>query len=657
MYDVILGWDFGHGENCVEMIRYGSGNDSISLKLDSEKNQEIPTVIAYGDKGEAIGYAAAPHYNAISYFKSRPDLWDAKVNGRAKKDIIFDFFKTSMKNIREHNKTNIFDEDKILLLVGCPSAKEWTSEENKEKYEVLIKEATGVDKVIVIPESRAALLSVFTRNTDIVVDTYQGAGVFDFGSSTADFTYMKFGEHMLEYSRNLGGVYVERNMLKKILTDNGLSVGQIWEQEIGNILLTLRFQKENYYAYGEEKTHVFEPIMIDENGDPVLTGKTRKDGTPVYRRRAFSYRLDDDFMAEVTSGMSFTIEDNYDILSSRSWYDHFRGFIVNIKNTLESKKLPIKNIILTGGASRMDFVEKSVKEVFGEGCSVFIEKNPSHSVSTGLCKAGITDLRLEEIIPATKKEIYNKVDASIEELIAEISNVLSVEIYNNVRHELKCIADSNENYTIGRIKERIEQSVSKELTESKIQSIFDPRVANWLDKCKQIIVNEVNNAAKSLYPDEISNRDIRISKDSSTFNGIKLEFSNGAFLNDMDFLSTIDKIIKNIIVWVIAVIAYACLNFLGFLVHMAAEIFADYLFTNKDRVIKANNCVKIYESFNSDEKKFIGEINKKVTDQTRNVINENLNQQEGGRYAVFEGSIDSAMNIMALREFEHTYYL
>jgi hypothetical protein len=178
-----------------------------------------------------------------------------------------------------------------------------------------------------------------------------------------------------------------------------------------------------------------------------------------------------------------------------------------------------------------------------------------------------------------------------------------------------------------------------------------------LDKCKQIIVNEANNAVKSLYPDEISNQYICISKDSSFFNDIKLEFPNGEFLNDMDFLSTIEKIIRNIIVWIIAIIAYGALNVFGFFVHLAAELLVDYLLTNKDRVIKANNCVKLYDSFCSNEKKFTGELKKKVKEQTRKIINENLDKQEGGRYPVLEGSIDSAMNIIALREFEHIYYL
>jgi hypothetical protein len=396
---------------------------------------------------------------------------------------------------------------------------------------------------------------------------------------------------------------------------------------------------------------------VDENGDPILKGKSKKDGTNIYKRRTFLYRLDEDFMTEVTSGISFMINDSNDSLSNRSWRVHCKDFIINIKNTLVSKKLPIKNIILTGGASRMDFVENIVKEVFGEDCSIFIEKNPSHSVSTGLCKTGITDLRLEEIIPATKKEIYSKLDASIEELITGFSNTLSVEIYTNVRQELKYIADSNENYTIGRIKERIEQSVSSKLTESKIQSIFNPFVTDWLEKCKQIIVNEANNAVKSLYPDEISNQYIRIGKYSSTFNEIRLEFQNGSFLSDMDFLSTIEKIIKNVVVYVIAAMAYAFLSVFGVLVHLAAEVLVDYLLENGNRVIKPNNCRRLHESFSSNERKFTDEIKKKVIEQTRKVIDENLNQQEGGRYAVFEGPIDSAMNIIALREFDHTYYL
>ena len=654
MYDVILGWDFGHGENCVEMFRYGSGNDSTTLRLDSGKRQEIPTVIAYRNQEVLIGYEAAPCFHAIPYFKSRPDLWDAKIAGLTKKDMIYDFFKETMNSIRKYNQ--IFDTDRILLMVGCPSGKDWTNEENIEKYQALIQEATKVEKVIVMPESRAALLSVFTRNTDIVVDTYQGAGVFDFGSSTADFTYMKFGEHMLEYSRNLGGVAVERNMLKKILADNGLTMGDVWEREIGIILLTLRFQKERFYAYGEEKTHIFEPIEIDDEGEPISTGRKKKDGSPIYRLRSFRYRIDEEFMDAVTTSMAFTIEGNHDNYDSKSWDGHCRDFIISMKNTLSANNLPIKNIILTGGASRMDFVQNHCKAIFGKDCNIFIEKNPSHSVSTGLCNAGITDLRLEEIMPGVKERICSRIDADITDLISEISHLITDEIYTGVVQSLKFLCDQNEDFTIGSMRAKIEQNIEQKITESRLESIINPCTLKWIDKSKQIIVSEANNAVKSLYPDAISNQYIRITKESNLLKSIKFQFVNTSIIKDIDFVSTIEKVIKNIIVWIVATIGYMVFNIFFVVAHIAIELLADYLLSNENRVIKAAQCEKIYKKFSNNPKKNSDEIYEKVLEQIKKAANEKLDGQFGGRYAAFNEPIESAMNVIALREFNNIYH-
>ena len=87
----------------------------------------------------------------------------------------------------------------------------------RRQYAELISEATGISNVIVTEESRAAvfiLLDIYNLQEEI--NLQGGALVLDFGSYTADATYLLPEEGSVNICWELGDAQVERAMLEYI---------------------------------------------------------------------------------------------------------------------------------------------------------------------------------------------------------------------------------------------------------------------------------------------------------------------------------------------------------------------------------------------------------------------------------------------------------
>lgn len=287
-YDLIIGVDLGHCETTADTLKGAGayGAKTISLDLDENKNRECPTVILYAPDRVFIGRAAGGKPGSIAYFKAQPGLWDKSVSGHAKKQMMSDFLGELMGQMRRYNPDLFQSADKIMLLVGCPTSKSWLQPpERQQAYERLIQRATKATCVRVVPESRAALFTAFqmltlAENTQAVttkkIQTLNGAVVFDFGSSTADFTYMQLGKYLIERSWMLGASEIEKGMLRQILAENGLSMADVHPQEIGALTYRMREQKEKYYSDGGGDPYIIQISKLDENGDPIVTEKKRE---------------------------------------------------------------------------------------------------------------------------------------------------------------------------------------------------------------------------------------------------------------------------------------------------------------------------------------------------------------------------------------------
>ena len=72
--------------------------------------------------------------------------------------------------------------------------------------------------------------------------------------------------------------------------------------------------------------------------------------------------------------------------STLSWPGAFQAQLEGVKTELARRKIPLKAVLLTGGASRMPFVEEIIRKVLADGKAVTLtyEQEPAHSVARGL---------------------------------------------------------------------------------------------------------------------------------------------------------------------------------------------------------------------------------------------------------------------------------
>ena len=234
-YDVIVGLDFGHGETVAYVCYFeldnttGKKNPAYRIvMMDHNDSTPIPTYIHYDASGSVvIGKNAADHLDFFQHFKQSPTRWDTPVGGRTARELMRDFIGTLWHSILLYDEKvkEGADKNSLLLAVGCPSGGDWTTEKSMAEYGELVREATGCKRVEIFPESAAAIMA----NIQSAVErkqpwhTDRGVAIYDFGSSTLDFTYVLMGKVIFNLSVDLGGSQIDEAMLRKLLADHGLT--------------------------------------------------------------------------------------------------------------------------------------------------------------------------------------------------------------------------------------------------------------------------------------------------------------------------------------------------------------------------------------------------------------------------------------------------
>lgn len=127
------------------------------------------------------------------------------------------------------------------------------------------------------------------------------------------------------------------------------------------ILLNIRDRKEYFYTWNSEDMEISLPLCRYTKG---------------FIRESADYFYSDDEIEGLLSDYIASIKKAF--VSYRDTY---------------LKKMPVKLILLTGGASRMDFIQQIAREVFGYDGGFYKETNPSLTISNGIALAGRADLR------------------------------------------------------------------------------------------------------------------------------------------------------------------------------------------------------------------------------------------------------------------------
>ncbi len=590
-----LGLDFGHCEVAVSYTMEGKKPEN--LVLDNNKLKVIPSQISFTKEqidvlsnskqsdwdyayfqrlGEFfIGDEAQPKNNEDSdevnlmYFKKAPAFFEDIFEGAAPHGAIMGAYVYKLINqILDYNPDYLSEADRgnIELLVGCPTTEEWTSDEAVRIYGDLIKKATKVASVQIVPESRAAMFSSI-ESAQTGVSAAGGALVFDLGSSTADCTYMLLGRRCMEFSWRLGAQAIEGEMANMAFEGQNPTLAS-------RVFVTnqLRKMKELYYSgnIGNKGQRVMYDV-IDEDGEDIEA----------------NLRIRAESMNEAVDGENHEIEivcDSKDVLVG-TWKNLCYLFFKQAKERLDKENLPYSDIVITGGASKMDFVESSCREVFGDGVQIHLEKNPSFSVANGLGWVSCIDSRIPDVIEKSKEDMKTKLDEANKTLRDNISErirqILSVIIFE----QAQLFAERETDASAQELVNDIITVFNAEQQKETIKSIIENEFSIWGKNFNEAVKDVANNHSADLMSAKISKGVLitdRIWEEFDLKNLISSSLDAEKILQTFDFNKMLSDIFNGFVGWIlffIAVVAFGPV--IGIVVGYALMAIVNHL--NKSR--------------------------------------------------------------------------
>ena len=314
-------------------------------------------------------------YKFYSYFKKVPSAMSSD-----DKLVMGLFMREVYKQIRRQRQ-ELTDTNHVVY-IACPSNPDIWTEDELTTYAQIASDA-GLPLVKIsdrrtglIRESRAAFIKA-SSSLQTKVSIKEGILLIDFGSSTVDLTYYS---SKCEKPIDDGGTYCGASQVEKTLfealKETDERIGKIIEKTPSAetaMLYYIRKAKEEFYF---------------ENADymEISINLTKATGGKLKGYLEVSYSNE-----EVKSLLSGYIQDiNKCFTDYRD--KHLRG-------------KPIKLVFLTGGASRMDFIQDIVRNVFNYKGDIYRDMNPSLTIGIALTgRADIWTYAMEQqLLPKDEK--------------------------------------------------------------------------------------------------------------------------------------------------------------------------------------------------------------------------------------------------------------
>ena len=458
-----FGFDLGDGESAVAWL----GSEGVGAPLMLEIAGRKSLLTALGRRGEAtlIGEQAylADVDQLFVRFKSR-FLSDPQGVG----PLIRQFAARVLEEIRGAGRMG----ESSSFFIGCPSG--WRAPE-REKYRLLFLEA-GFPHVEVVSESRAAFL--FVRESGELrlpgEALTKPALVIDAGSSTTDFTFIRqlkavevydFGEN------HLGGGLIDQALLEACVRRHPQSerVRRILRecpQYAARCELEARKVKEMYFTRRMQQSEGLYALPCESSV------KLYYESPPI----RLDISCDENCMQEI-------LRKPLEALGGASYLDAYRQALKNARKQLD-RDLP-QLVLLTGGASRMDFMAREARQVFAQA-QLVTGAEPEFSIARGLCYA----LRIDRRTQIFQRDIKALIDSDqVEDIVQEALPALFSAIAPAVARELvEEVAPAafrrwkrGELKTIDQMSQAMRDHLSQSLSAGALKDQLEGVTRTWLE--------------------------------------------------------------------------------------------------------------------------------------------------------------------------------
>jgi hypothetical protein len=511
----VIGIDFGHGETSAAFCRLEWDANpekriptATDLALDQVRNLVIPSAICKDSQGEYhIGQNAfdAQYLKDLKKeslavcFKKAPQDIDGK-----EEKLMIEFMRTVYNNILRNNAE--LTEDNHVVYIARPSG--WNDSQTKDLYKRMALEA-DIPLVNLTSESRAAFFyakqdaqAKFTKLID------KGAIVFDLGSSTLDFTFLTKNEKAIDFGYNLGASIIENTIYEKKILANEDMIKFIDKYPFANAAILYEARKIKEEAYSKEKeATTFKNIDTDN----IMQGES--DIEAVCKIKFKGIQELNDFIEE-----------------GAHYISELKNAILDFKTKYIPEK-EIHGVFLTGGASKMSFVKDIVASSYGQQVYVYLDSNPSNSVSRGIALLGSADIITNEESASLRQESSQilKNLSIVPPFIEDLSKKITSDVCKYIDESLIWWQESNPDMSINDLEVNINH---------KIDFYTRQELPNVISTCfMNIFNNEFDEVIKKI------NRIIHIYAPEK-----EIEYNSHQFLGtqtiDTDFNRSIEGIIS-----------------------------------------------------------------------------------------------------------------
>lgn len=527
-YSYIIGFDLGDGE--ISAAYWDLKNSGFSkpedLKLDINENLKLLSGFFIDDKGNVqlgtiatMGSLREARGCLYTNFKIPPHRLKAgekyENSDKTNLELMQILLREALKRIYDIAlKDKFYSEGKPkkgILAIGCPSSLEWTSAGIDVEYAKMLKLALmecPLDlKIVIMPESRASLVKVYKEKTALKNQIKNGVIVIDHGSSTLDITAIDFKENtQYDFSIPLGANLIERKILRNAVIEYGRKESDIKGGKSGVIFqkLDVRGAKEGCYSNPSGVYKIYIDYCDDDDQRIKITNAS---------------------MRYITHTDSITYSTFETGPVSGTWAGLHKQFILDCLAKVGGSFNPEQFngvVILTGGASKMQFIEETIHEIFNFSSpkdSLFVDPEPSYCVSRGLAWATYTDLMALKLINTVKQRISDSIRADFPNLKSIIAKQISPIIYDYSKDKLEEWVEKGDNETTTDFARRIEKEfIDKTTTEGrkrykKISDAIKIAVTEYLSNpystgVRSTIVKVVNEVFSTTFPGKIDGKNI-----------------------------------------------------------------------------------------------------------------------------------------------------